>query len=476
VKSFWDGFEKRAALKKDVELQEHQKRVLDKLKNTNSLLLYHGLGSGKTLSSIAGTEGMKTDVVVPASLRTNYEKELNKFTNKTSPRNVMSYEKATRGPLEGGQALVLDEVQRLNNPAAKRSQELLRAAPKYQRRILLSGTPIRNNPSELSPILRVLNPEDKRVPLDSSEFYHRFIKSKAVSPGVVGRLRGIKPGIVESPKNLHVLRDVLKGHVDYYEPSKEGYPSASRGIVEVPMSDEQADIYEYVTNNANPIIARKVRMNLPLSRQESKQLNAFMTATRIVSNTAKPYGGKGESPKMVRAAQDLVEANKEDKNFKALVYSNYLDGGVKEYSRHLEQAGIPHMIFSGELNDKKRREAVNAFNSGKIRALLITGAGSEGLDLKGTKMVQILEPHWNKARIDQAVGRSIRYKSHEHLPEEERHVKVLHYHSVHPDKWYNRMLPIKRSTAADTYLYGLSERKDALNQQFLDVLKEVGRG
>ncbi len=45
---------------------------------------------------------------------------------------------------------------------------------------------------------------------------------------------------------------------------------------------------------------------------------------------------------------------------------------------------------------------------------------------------------------------------------------------MHPDKWYNRMLPIRKPTAADTYLYGLSGKKDALNQQFLDVLREVG--
>ena len=44
------------------------------------LLLYHGLGSGKTCSSIALAEGMKSDkqiiVMTPASLRTNYLEEL----------------------------------------------------------------------------------------------------------------------------------------------------------------------------------------------------------------------------------------------------------------------------------------------------------------------------------------------------------------------------------------------------------------
>ena len=46
------------------------------------LLLYHGLGSGKTCSSIAIAEGIKTDkeviIMLPASLETNYKQELKK--------------------------------------------------------------------------------------------------------------------------------------------------------------------------------------------------------------------------------------------------------------------------------------------------------------------------------------------------------------------------------------------------------------
>jgi SNF2 family DNA or RNA helicase len=472
---FWGGFEKRAELKKEVQLQKHQLRSLDKLKNTDALLLYHGLGSGKTLSSIAATEGLKTDVVVPASLRNNYAKEVKKFTHGGSPRNIMSYERATSSPLQGGEALVLDEVQRLNNSGAKRTQAIMQAAPLYKKRILLSGTPIRNAPSELAPLLRVLNPADKRVPLDVQEFNRRFIQTKPVPVGFFNKLRGAEPGVVDIPKNLPLLKDVLKGKVDYHAPATEGYPSTSSEIIEVPMSEEQAGIYDYVTQQANPAIAYKVRKNLPLSKKETKELNAFMTAARIVSNTGKPYGGTGPSPKFERAAKDVIESAKVDANFKALAYSNYLEGGLKEYSKHLEEAGIPHMLFTGEMSDKKKKEAVAAYNNGDVKILLISGAGAEGLDLKGTKMVQVLEPHWNKARIDQAIGRAVRYQSHEHLPEGERHVNIKHYHATHPDKWYNKMLNIKKPAAADSFLHDLSKKKDQLNQQFLDVLREVGK-
>jgi len=64
-------------------LLTHQKIVRDYLNiytPYRGLLLYHGLGSGKTCSSIAIAEGMKTDkqivVMKPASIRMNYLQEL----------------------------------------------------------------------------------------------------------------------------------------------------------------------------------------------------------------------------------------------------------------------------------------------------------------------------------------------------------------------------------------------------------------
>jgi SNF2 family DNA or RNA helicase len=69
----------------DFDLLTHQKLVRDYLNlytPYRGLLLFHGLGSGKTCTSIAIAEGMKTmrDVVImtPASLRTNYMEELKK--------------------------------------------------------------------------------------------------------------------------------------------------------------------------------------------------------------------------------------------------------------------------------------------------------------------------------------------------------------------------------------------------------------
>ena len=73
------------SLKKDFSLLTHQKIVRDYINlytPYRGVLLFHGLGSGKTCSSIAIAEGIKNDlkilVMTPASLRDNYFEELKK--------------------------------------------------------------------------------------------------------------------------------------------------------------------------------------------------------------------------------------------------------------------------------------------------------------------------------------------------------------------------------------------------------------
>jgi hypothetical protein len=70
----------------DVTLLTHQKIVRDYINlytPYRGLLLYHGLGSGKTASSIAIAEGFKNTnkiiVMTPASLRRNYLEEIKKY-------------------------------------------------------------------------------------------------------------------------------------------------------------------------------------------------------------------------------------------------------------------------------------------------------------------------------------------------------------------------------------------------------------
>ena len=56
--------------------------------------------------------------------------------------------------------------------------------------------------------------------------------------------------------------------------------------------------------------------------------------------------------------------------------------------------------------------------------LLISKAGTEGVSTFGTRQIFICESQFNPSSSEQAIARAIRFKSHVHLPENERHVQV----------------------------------------------------
>ena len=94
-----------------------------------------------------------------------------------------------------------------------------------------------------------------------------------------------------------------------------------------------------------------------------------------------------------------------------------------------------------------------------------------GLDLRGTKLVQLMESHFNQATLDQVKGRAIRFQGHAHLPENERHVEIRNFISV-PRK--HGIFFKKRDTGTDEYLRMLASKKQKLLEEFNQALQEVG--
>ena len=467
--------DKSAKINSNVSLQPHQQRVLDKLDKTDGLLLYHGLGSGKTLSSIAGSEGLDTNVVVPAALRKNYAKEVDKFTNGSSDRNVVSYANASLNGLPEADTLILDEAHRIKNADSARSKELVRAAKRHRKRILLTGTPISNNPADLAPLIKMLNPGAKGVPLDAMAFNEKFVEEVPEDRNIFSDLFNTKrTGSTFNMINGDILRKALKGRVDYHPTDQESYPTRNDTTREIEMSPSQEEYYDTVTGAANPVIAYKIENNMPLTKQETGQLNAFLQAARQVSNTTVPYGGTEVSPKVKGIVQDFMDASKKNPAHRGIVYSNYLKGGIVQVSKLMKEKRIKHAMFTGEMSDEEKAEAVKAYNTGKIKALLLSGAGAEGIDLKNTRSIQLMEPHWNKSRIDQVIGRGIRYKSHDSLPKEQRVVNVIKYLSTLPKSTWQRFWNDPARESADQYLTHVTEKKQRLLNQFNEMLQQVG--
>ena len=108
-----------------------------------------------------------------------------------------------------------------------------------------------------------------------------------------------------------------------------------------------------------------------------------------------------------------------------LAYFAYWSGDVKQTTRHEIQKTFNQSTDDPNTDNKWGQN---------IMAILATSAGAEGINLHFVRQVHILEPYWNNVRIDQVIGRSRRFYSHEKLPEEQRNVKVYYYISKFSEK------------------------------------------
>ena len=87
---------------------------------------------------------------------------------------------------------------------------------------------------------------------------------------------------------------------------------------------------------------------------------------------------------------------------------------------------------------------INDYNNRIFDVLLISSAASESISLLNTRQMHILEPHFNEAKINQVIGRAIRYKSHDKLDLKSKQISIYHWTSIFPN--------IIKYKTADQYL------------------------
>lgn len=473
------------------ELQPHQERLVEKLRASGGVVADWGLGTGKTLGSIAAKDGLDVpaDVVVPAPLQENYRKELRKHLG-FLPEDVRirSYERAAKdGDIRHDGLAVFDEAHRGRN-AGTGPARLMNQARDAQYRLFLTGTPVYNSPGDLAPLINAAAGR-KVLPDDPALFKQTFVGQTVEEAPLLDRLKGRVLGhpINMDPRPTLINRERLiqatRGYVDFHRGGGKGFPDRIDEEHLVDMSPKQKELYAFAEGKMPWYLRAKIRSGLPMNKQESKELNAFQGALRQISNTPRGFTGDvhdeneaEHSPKIQKVVDHLIKAREENPNHRGVIYSNYLESGVHPVSRALTKAGVPHSVFTGEVTGPKRAQMVNDYNSGKTPVLLVSGAGSEGLDLKGTRTIQLVEPHWHDQRPAQVIGRGIRYLSHEHLPENERNVRVMRYYSTLPtemDDHLGKLIGLKPKQSIEQYLKHMSGEKTHLTDQIADALQEA---
>jgi hypothetical protein len=117
--------------------------------------------------------------------------------------------------------------------------------------------------------------------------------------------------------------------------------------------------------------------------------------------------------------------------------------------------------------DIKAITSINNKDGNIIKVVLISTAGSEGIDLKFIRQVHILDPWYNMNRIEQIIGRAVRNFSHKELPFNERNVEIFLHGTmlVGQDQ--------VQEEAADLYVYRVAEMKAIQIGKISRLLKET---
>ena len=157
-----------------------------------------------------------------------------------------------------------------------------------------------------------------------------------------------------------------------------------------------------------------------------------------------------------------------------LIYSQWLDSGLVPMALALEELGYSRYGDKTKnlINNKKDKYSYsiicgdkkyspdnnkeifgltnNNVNGEKVKVVLISQAGTEGIDLKNIRQVHIMEPWYNMNRIEQIIGRARRQCSHKDLSTNERNVQVFLHGTI---------LNENKTESLDLYLYRTSEEK-----------------
>ena len=106
----------------------------------------------------------------------------------------------------------------------------------------------------------------------------------------------------------------------------------------------------------------------------------------------------------------------------------------------------------------------NNLNGEKVKIVLISKAGTEGIDFKNIRQVHILDPWYTMSRIEQIIGRAVRNFSHKDLSFEKRNVQIFIYGTVIKDT---------DEETADLYVYRVAEKKAIQIGKISRLLKET---
>jgi hypothetical protein len=290
-----------------MELRKYQEFIahyLDYNSPFHDILIYHGLGSGKTANAINiynvlynASSGWNVYILVKASLvDVPWKKDLDTwlsdkdkkhrfanihFIHYDSPfANKAFMDEIKKSDSSKKNMYIIDEVHNfiINVYSNLSSQKGKRAIEIYNhiiedkienpttRTILISGTPVINQPFELGLLFNLLRPGS--FPKTKREFDQYFVD---VSSGVP----------ILNPQTKNMFQRRILGLVSYYiGGTPDLFASSTTHNVEVPMSQYQTEMYDYF---------EKLEKSMTKKTKGKKSNDTYAVYTRQSSNFVFPF-------------------------------------------------------------------------------------------------------------------------------------------------------------------------------------------
>ncbi|MFA7143637.1 MAG: SNF2-related protein, partial [Candidatus Dojkabacteria bacterium] len=513
------GLEKQAQLKEDMKLYPHQERAVKRILSKPNTILAHSVGSGKTLTSIAGFEELKRKgkakkalVVVPASLRDNYGVDgVGKFTDSTyniignkqevsgkkpsygnpSPDfdyNIVSYELFRSNPDKyikdtDADTVIFDELHRGKN-ITKTYASIRDSRHLYKTFIGGTGSVVSNKLTDVVPLIDAATGGKKELTTRNNlkKFEQRYFV-RDDSPKY--KYLTVERRPIKALKDTTSLQHFLNEYVDYVDYDDVKIVAKKIHEKKIKISKEQASAYKKLVGKDRELarIIKQKRYEYLKDNERSRVYNRMIEARKLMNDVGTVRPGEPisetveQSPKTKALLDDTLEYLANTPDGRVLLTSFLIKGGTESLEAGLKNRDIPYGMFLGKGNpgvtEEGRQEAVRKFNEGKIKALILSGAGGEGLSLNDTTRIGTLDPHYNPERMAQMEARGIRSGGLSKRPPEERYVDVNRYIATMPEKKFLFLKWKDSMPTPDEVIYNIANRKERQNSLLHNVLKDM---
>lgn len=383
-----------------VGLYPFQREAVDFITHAGGrVILADEMGLGKTIEAIAYVSlvSKKTLVISPSNVLYKWEAECKKWipehtvavypTGKGELGNenihIMSYGIMTSrfDQLKEVEydAIILDEAHLVKNSKAMRTR-VTKALVKMgiPHVLFLSGTPFMNRPSELFPMLNMLDP------VGFSNYYtyaQRYCGAQYMG------------GVWYFPPNGATNLEELGERVKYLllRRTKKDVLHDLPDLTRTSIPIETSNMKDY----------KRALKDLKswLKENNKEVLNPEHILTRL--NSLRQIVGKGK----IDAALELAESVLNDG--KQVVLFCHHKEVLAELVDRLPVSQDNIGVISGDVPSKKRQELVEKFliQNSSLRAMIITVAGAEGIDLYSASDIIFVEREWTPAKEEQAESR-----------------------------------------------------------------------